>query len=62
MNRLKLRKEGRSVPYYTVVKQHFSERELEKLVDPDHTCACNVCGKSLEDIKQKAAQDAVAEY
>ena len=25
-------------------------------------CACNVCGKSLEDIKQKAAQDAVAEY
>ena len=45
-----------------MIKEHFNERELEKLLDPCHECACNLCGKDLQYLKQKAAQEAVAEY
>lgn len=38
--RLRLRIDGRPVPYYTVLKEFFPSKQ-DKFVPPDHTCICN---------------------
>lgn len=37
--RLRLRIDGRPVPYYTVLKEFFPSKQ-DKFVPPDHTCIC----------------------
>ena len=59
LQRLRLRVEGRPVPYYRVVNEFFSEK-LGNFVEPDHKCACNVCCLNLEALKQKAVEEALA--
>lgn len=38
--KLRLRIDGRPVPYYTVLKEFFPSKN-EKFVPSDHTCTCN---------------------
>jgi hypothetical protein len=56
--RLRLRIDGRPVPYYTVLKEHFPQK-LEKFVPSNHLCVCNICCKDLETIKQSAVKEAL---
>lgn len=58
VTRLRLRIDGRAVPYFTVLKEHFPQK-LEKFVPPNHSCVCNVCCKDLETLKQAAAKEAL---
>jgi hypothetical protein len=39
ITRLRLRLDGRAVPYYAVLSEFFSSK-LEKFIPPDHTCTC----------------------
>jgi hypothetical protein len=57
ITRLKLRVEGRPVPYYAVMAEFF-QNKLEKFVPADHVCTCNVCCRDLQSIKDAAAKEA----
>lgn len=59
LQRLKLRVEGRPVPYYKVVSEFFSDK-LGNFVEPEHTCTCNVCCKDLDALKREAFEAAMA--
>ena len=59
LQRLKLRVDGRPVPYYKVVSEFFSDK-LGNFVEPNHVCTCNVCCLDIESIKRKAVDDAMA--
>jgi len=60
--RLRLRVESRGYPYYQVIKEHFPLDMLQKFVDPNHDCNCNICGKDLEPLKAAAVQEALAKH
>ena len=60
LQRLRLRVEGRPVPYYKVVNEFFSDK-LGNFVEPDHTCTCNICCLDLDGIKKKAFEDGKAQ-
>lgn len=59
LQRIKLRVEGRAVPYYKVIQEFFSDK-LANFIEPDHVCTCNVCCLDIESIKKKAAEEALA--
>lgn len=59
VQRLKLRVEGRPVPYYKVVNEFFSDK-LGNFVEPEHTCTCNVCCKDLDALKREAFEAGMA--
>ena len=56
--RLRLRIDGRPVPYYAVLKEFFATRQ-EKFIPPDHICACNICCRDLKTIKEAAMKEAL---
>lgn len=61
LQRLKLRIEGRPVPYYKVVNEFFEEK-LGNFIEPNHTCSCNVCCLDIEAAKKKAVEDALSKF
>ena len=61
IQRLKLRHESRTAPYYKVIKEFFPQKFEEKFVDPNDICSCNICGKNIEDIKMAAVKKAINE-
>ena len=59
LQRLRLRLDGRPIPYYKVVHEFFTDK-LQNFVEREHICTCNVCCLDIESLKKKAAEEAVA--
>jgi hypothetical protein len=54
--RLRLRIDGRPVPYYTVLKEFFPSKN-DKFMPPDHICTCNICCQDLSQIKEATIKE-----
>ena len=50
LQKLRLRFEHRPQPYHMIIKEHFPDGTLQKFVDPEHQCLCNICGKDMESL------------
>jgi hypothetical protein len=42
-----------------VIKEHFDVELLKKFVDPEHLCACNLCGKDLSSLVKQETESAL---
>ena len=58
---LKMRFQNRPQPYYEIIREHFSEDQLQKFVDPQHECRCNHCGKELTILVSEGAEKLFSE-
>ena len=47
------------MPYHRVIGEFFSKK-LGNFIDPEHTCACNLCSVDVEAAKQTAVESALA--
>ena len=56
--RLRVRK-NRLEPYHEVIKEHFDVELLKKFVEPEHLCACNLCGKDISSLVKQETEVAL---